>query len=261
MRKVLGFYAPEQENGYLSNWYPCAFRYGKHVYASAEQFMMAQKAALFRDQDVLGRILAASDLGEIKKLGRQVAHYDDALWSRLRGPMMRRGLRAKFQQNQALLEMLLNTGSLVLAECAPYDLVWGIGLTADDPRIQDIQSWRGQNLLGRTLMDVRTDLRGWLAASPEIGYTDAAALPANELWAMPLAAIRRLPRFSEAVSLYDEVLRHHLPEDDRFHPDRFTGSLAELEAALRTDPDSGLPDAWFWEMKQDLADLLRFGGI
>ena len=41
---VLGFFSPEQENGYLSNWYLCEFTYGRYTYSSAEQFMMAQKA-------------------------------------------------------------------------------------------------------------------------------------------------------------------------------------------------------------------------
>ena len=42
MNNILGFYAPDQENGYLSNWYSCSFKYGRYTYSSAEQFMMAQ---------------------------------------------------------------------------------------------------------------------------------------------------------------------------------------------------------------------------
>lgn len=53
MSSVPGFYAPDQENGYLSNWYPCSFKCGRYTYSSAEQFMMAQKTALFHDIGVL----------------------------------------------------------------------------------------------------------------------------------------------------------------------------------------------------------------
>ena len=124
MSNILGFYAPNQENGYLSNWYSCSFKYGRYAYSSAEQFMMAQKAALFRDYGVFFKILDTDDQSTIKKLGKQVSNYDDAVWSRLRGPMMRRGLRAKFQQNPELMEKLLATGNMVLAECAPHDKIW-----------------------------------------------------------------------------------------------------------------------------------------
>ena len=68
MSNILGFYAPDQENGYLSNWYPCTFRYGQYKYSSAEQFMMAQKAALFRDYDCFFKILRTDDQGKIKRL-------------------------------------------------------------------------------------------------------------------------------------------------------------------------------------------------
>ena len=143
MNNILGFYAPDQENGYLSNWNSCSFQYGRYTYSSAEQFMMAQKAALFHDYGVFFKILDTHDQSTIKKLGKQVSNYDDAVWSRLRGPMMRRGLRAKFQQNPDLMEKLLSTGNIVLAECAPRDKIWGIGLAVDDARIQDPQQWKG----------------------------------------------------------------------------------------------------------------------
>lgn len=61
MSSVLGFYAPDQENGYLSNWYSCSFKCGRYTYSSAEQFMMAQKAALFHDIGVLFKILDTTD--------------------------------------------------------------------------------------------------------------------------------------------------------------------------------------------------------
>jgi ribA/ribD-fused uncharacterized protein len=43
-------------------------------------------------------------------------------------------------------------------EASPLDRVWGIGLTADDPRAADPSSWLGLNLLGEALMEVRSRL-------------------------------------------------------------------------------------------------------
>ena len=40
----------------LSQWYPAAFEVGEHCYATAEHYMMAQKALLFGDEAVFERI-------------------------------------------------------------------------------------------------------------------------------------------------------------------------------------------------------------
>lgn len=259
MSNILGFYAPNQENGYLSNWYSCSFKYGRYTYSSAEQFMMAQKAALFRDYGVFFKILDTHDQSTIKKLGKQVSNYDDAVWSRLRGPMMRRGLRAKFQQNPDLMEKLLATGNMVLAECAPRDKIWGIGLAADDSRIQDPQQWKGQNLLGTVLMQVRSDLRCWVATSAgSIEYIDAMNMPANEIWSMPFQAVCQLPRIREAIDIYGEVVQSYLRDVTQFDFYAFDGTLDGIEISMRTNMGEGLPVAWFYEMKQDIYDLVRF---
>ena len=259
MNTVLGFYAPDQENGYLSNWYPCSFKYGRYTYSSAEQFMMAQKAALFRDYGVFFKILDTDDQSTIKKLGKQVSNYDDAVWSQLRGPMMRRGLRAKFQQNPDLMKKLLATGNMVLAECAPRDKIWGIGFAVDDDRIQNPQEWRGQNLLGSVLMEVRSDLRNWCAgADDEIAFVDAMDQFANEIWSMPFQAVCKLPRVKEAIDIYGAVVKYNLRAVDHFDFYDFDGTLDGIENSMRTNMGEGLPVAWFWEMKQDIYDMVRF---
>lgn len=69
------------------------------------------------------------------------------------------GLLAKFSQNNILCNKLLQTQNDILAECAVKDRVWGIGLSMKDPERLDLAKWRGQNLLGYTLMMVREELR------------------------------------------------------------------------------------------------------
>ena len=68
------------------------------------------------------------------------------------------GLLEKFRQNPDLKEQLLATGDALLAECAFHDQVWAIGLTMQDKKRYDIEKWRGQNLLGFALMQVRQKL-------------------------------------------------------------------------------------------------------
>src|SRR5262245_7462706 len=55
----------------LSQWWPAAFTLGDQRYMSAEHFMMAEKARLFRDAETERRILAASSPGAAKRLGRE----------------------------------------------------------------------------------------------------------------------------------------------------------------------------------------------
>ena len=51
-----------------------------------------------------------------------------------------------------------NAGLYILAECAVQDRIWGIGLSMKDDARFDMNQWQGQNLLGFSLMRVRTEL-------------------------------------------------------------------------------------------------------
>jgi len=142
----------------LSNWYPAPFVLDGQPYPTTEHHMMAEKARLFGDAATEGMILAAESPGKAKALGRRVAGFDDVLWTRHRFAIVVAGNLAKFQQNLSLRDYLLATGTKVLVEASPYDPVWGIGLSMSDPAADDPHRWRGLNLLGFALMEVRARL-------------------------------------------------------------------------------------------------------
>ena len=142
----------------FSQWYRCAFTAGDHAFNCAEQYMMHGKALLFQDAATAEKILAADHPREHKALGRKVKPFDDAVWKRERVGIVRAGNHAKFTQNPALLEQLLATRGTTLVEASPYDRIWGIGLAATDPRAQDPAQWKGQNLLGKVLTELRDQL-------------------------------------------------------------------------------------------------------
>jgi ribA/ribD-fused uncharacterized protein len=152
---IICFHNPNEENGYLSNWYPSVFQIMDIEFSSMEQYMMYQKAQCFHDDIISNQILNTLDVSEIKRLGRLVSGYDDNYWSGIRQIVVYEGLMAKFSQNKVLREKLLQTGTATLAECAVKDLVWGIGLSMKDPNRFESSKWRGQNLLGYTLMMAR----------------------------------------------------------------------------------------------------------
>ena len=121
--------------------------------------MMAGKARLFDEAETLDKIMASNDPQVIKKLGRQVRNFDETAWNEVKYALIAAGNLCKFSQNPALRDFLLSTGDAILVEASPYDTIWGIGLAAEDPRAKDPSQWRGQNLLGFALMEVRDEIR------------------------------------------------------------------------------------------------------
>jgi len=142
----------------LSQWFPSAFVVEGVRYASAEHFMMAEKARLFRDEEMLGKILESKTPAEAKAFGRAVSNYDDRAWGRFRSEAVVRGNVAKFDQNANLRTFLLGTGEKVIVEASPRDRIWGIGMGASNPDARDPKKWRGLNLLGFALMEARVSL-------------------------------------------------------------------------------------------------------
>ena len=156
---IICFHNPNEENGYLSNWYMSEFTCDDIKFSSMEQYMMYQKAVTFRDYDVAKDIMETDDVAEIKALGRKVKNYSDVIWNGMRQIVIYQGLFAKFQQNAILKQQLLETGDSIIAECAVRDTIWGIGLSMKDTKRFDINEWQGTNLLGFALMAVRKELK------------------------------------------------------------------------------------------------------
>lgn len=142
----------------FSQWYPAPFEVDGRRYPTAEHYMMAEKAALFGDDEHREQILAAGSPSAAKALGRQVRGFRDETWVEARSAIVVRANLAKFSQNAELGTFLAGTKKRVLVEASPKDRIWGIGLAASDPRAENPLQWRGLNLLGFALMDVREQL-------------------------------------------------------------------------------------------------------
>ncbi|MFI5715655.1 NADAR family protein [Nocardia sp. NPDC051750] len=143
----------------LSQWWPVEFTVDGVDFRTAEHYMMWRKAMLFDDRSIADRILAARHPGEAKKLGRSIRGFAEDVWVEHRYGIVVAGSLAKFGQHEELRRFLVNTGDRVLVEASPVDRIWGVGLTADDPRIEDPTGWKGLNLLGFALMEAREGLR------------------------------------------------------------------------------------------------------
>jgi ribA/ribD-fused uncharacterized protein len=142
----------------FSQWWPAPFKVDGSRYPTAEHFMMAEKARLFGDEEMLEQIRRAETPGDAKKLGRKVRGFDQTRWEAAAFDLVTRGNVAKFGQNAELKAYLLKTGEKVLVEASPLDRIWGIGLAAGDARASDPRHWQGRNLLGFALMAARAEL-------------------------------------------------------------------------------------------------------
>ena len=143
----------------LSQWFPHPFTVGGLRYATAEHFMMAEKARRFRDNEALARVLEAKSPAEAKAIGREVRQFDAAAWDAARFGAVVRGNVAKFGQREDFGAFLRGTREKVIVEAAPRDRVWGIGMGASNPDARIPARWRGRNLLGFALMEARAQLK------------------------------------------------------------------------------------------------------
>ena len=166
-------------NGFLSQWIESPFVDEKGIeFNCAEQYMMYQKARLFKDQDCATLIMQTSNPAQQKALGRKVRNFKENIWGYKSFPIVMWGGYLKFTQNPLLKEQLLATDNKELIEANPYDKLWGIGLSETVARRRDpnIERWPGLNLLGKCLMCDRTMIR-----EDETPIKDVVLKPLNNL--------------------------------------------------------------------------------
>lgn len=144
----------------FSQWFPFEFQENGNIYKTAEHYMMAGKARLFNDHEILEQILKTETPNQAKSLGRKVRNFDPETWNEHKYEIVKQGNRLKFSQNEKFKEFLLSTDDKILVEASPYDKIWGIGMLESDAKAKDPTQWNGENLLGFALMEVRDELRG-----------------------------------------------------------------------------------------------------
>ncbi len=142
-----------------SQWASVPMKINNIKYCTAEQYMMAEKARLFKDKNALKMIMVTSNPSIQKSWGKKVRNFDKNKWEIKAKNIVFEGNYAKFTQNPSLKDQLLSTGNKIIVEASPYDCIWGIGLDIQDNRILDPQKWRGTNWLGDAIMKVRTAIQ------------------------------------------------------------------------------------------------------
>lgn len=144
----------------LSQWWDLhSFVEDDIVFNCAEKYMMYHKALTMGDISTAEEILAIDSPADIKKAGRKVYPFDADLWDKAKFDVVVKGNFLKFSQNKLLRWYLLSTADKILVEASPRDQIWGIGMSKQNPSCYKPEEWRGQNLLGFALMEVRDMLK------------------------------------------------------------------------------------------------------
>lgn len=142
MKKITSFTG---EYAFLSNFYPAPVAYMGQIYANNEAAFQAQKTSSILERQRFS-IYHMHDPAEAKRRGRKLALRPD--WSKVRKNFMYEICMSKFLQNPDLWDALISTGDAVLEEGNSWgDFYWGK------------VNGRGENQLGRILMDIRQKLK------------------------------------------------------------------------------------------------------
>lgn len=145
MSEEIRFYAVKDGYGCFSNFAAYPFELDGKRWPTSEHYFQAQKFAGTPYEEEIRQerspMIAA-------RLGRKRAWPLRADWEQVKDDVMRRAVRAKFDQHPELREILLGTGAAVLIEHTQNDAYWGDGGDGS-----------GRNMLGKILMEVREALR------------------------------------------------------------------------------------------------------
>jgi ribA/ribD-fused uncharacterized protein len=152
---VVFFWKVDEAFGEFSQWYRSGFECDEHQFSTAEQYMMYRKAIIFNDIKSAEKILASPRArpAEYKRMGRKVSNFDLDTWTSCSRHVVVNGNFHKFVNNTKLMQMLLSTGSKVIAEASPLNNIWGVGFDARNAMVH-VDDW-GENRLGKCLMVVR----------------------------------------------------------------------------------------------------------
>lgn len=137
--------------GECSQWIESPFEEFGIEFNCAEQFMMAAKAKVFDDDDSYHAIMATLIPSEQKALGRKVKRFKANVWSAIAKDYVTLGNVNKFEQNKEFNDFLYEKKDKYFVEASPYDRVWGIGMSENNPLIHNPENWQGLNWLGECI--------------------------------------------------------------------------------------------------------------
>jgi hypothetical protein len=154
--------------GFLSMDWPVVIEKNYVKFHSAKQIFISEIADEFGNDDTAFGVIAMKNtenmsytLDDIPGLGLTPDNREEyeMKWNKLSKDIVYEANLAKFGQHPELAEQLLQTKNAFLGAYVPNDTLLGIGISLSDPNAKHPEFWTGQNLLGKTLMNIRTKIK------------------------------------------------------------------------------------------------------
>lgn len=142
---VVNFYSVSDPYGEFSNFAQYPIVLDGERWPTSEHYFQAQK---FEDVSYRQKIRKTSSPMQAARMGRDRKQKLRRDWESAKVGIMRSAVRAKFTQHGELRALLLSTGDAKLVEHTENDDYWGDGGDGS-----------GQNMLGRILMQLRSEIR------------------------------------------------------------------------------------------------------
>ncbi len=142
------FYKVCEPYGCFSNFSLHSIQIEGKVWQTSEHYYQAQKFVGTRDQTLCQRIYNAPSPEMAAVIGRNPCHSVRPDWDAVKLSIMYEAVLTKFMTYGDLTEILLSTGVQMIIENSPTDFYWGCG-----------SDGRGQNHLGKILMQIRQEMR------------------------------------------------------------------------------------------------------
>jgi ribA/ribD-fused uncharacterized protein len=142
------FYKVWEPYGCFSNFSLHPIQLEGTYWQTVEHYYQAQKFVGTENQGLIQVIRDAPTPMEAAKLGRDRTLKLRPDWEQVKPQVMWQGVLTKFLTHTDIQAILLDTGEELIVEDSPTDYYWGCG-----------QDKTGQNQLGKTIMNVRKEIR------------------------------------------------------------------------------------------------------
>jgi ribA/ribD-fused uncharacterized protein len=126
-------------------------------YPTVTHYIVAMKAREIKNDELYTKIMGTATPKAVKALEKKMSITAEQ-WDSKKDESMAKAVRAKFTQYPELRSKLLETGEKQIGNADAREMYWGIGTSMDTDKARVPSKWRGQNKLGKILMELRKTL-------------------------------------------------------------------------------------------------------
>lgn len=160
-KEALVFFGSKSIFNHWNKEYP--FQLNSIDYTCVEQYIISEKCLLFGDNEAAKLVMEETEPREMKNAAEFIQNYDHRIWMQNCYDIVLEGVRAKFQANEKAKSCLIETNRLIIGE-ATKNSKWGIGKHISEDYVLDFSTWKGENMTGKILMQVREELHAMQAS-------------------------------------------------------------------------------------------------